>query len=73
MISPIKDQGLGPQDMDQIVSQEQGHQSDGEGYQTPSDPCPSIDRVARRYLQHDPNYDPWEDEVKYTPWFRVCT
>jgi hypothetical protein len=66
MSSPIKDQGLGPQDMVQNVSQEQGHQSNGEGYQTPRVSCPSIDRTTRPKLQHDRNYDPQEDEVKYT-------
>jgi hypothetical protein len=49
--------------MDNIVSQEQ---SGGEGYQTFSDPGPSIDRVAHCELQHDHSYDPREDEVKYT-------
>jgi hypothetical protein len=39
MSSPIKDQGLGPNHMDQSVSQEQ---SGGERYQRPSDPFPSI-------------------------------
>jgi hypothetical protein len=43
MSSPIKDQGLEPEHMDNSVPQEQ---SSGEGYQTPSDPCPSIDRAA---------------------------
>jgi hypothetical protein len=49
--------------MDKGVSQEQ---SSGEGYKTPSDPCPSIDRAARRELQRDPTYNPRECEVKYT-------
>jgi hypothetical protein len=63
MSSPIKDQGLRPDHMDKSVAQEQ---SSGEGYETPSDPCPSIDRVARHELQRDPTYDPRECEVKYT-------
>jgi hypothetical protein len=65
MSSPIKDQGLGPKDMVQNVSQEQGHQSNGEGYQTPRVSCPSIDRTTCPELQHDRNYDPQEDELKY--------
>jgi hypothetical protein len=32
----------------------------------PSDPCPSIDRAARRELQRDPTYDPQDHEVNYT-------
>jgi hypothetical protein len=50
MSSPIKDQGLVPNHMDKSVSQEQ---FGGQGYQTPSDPRPSIDRATRRELQHD--------------------
>jgi hypothetical protein len=64
MSSPIKDQGLEPEHMDKSVPQEQ---SGSEGYQTPSDPCPSIDRAARRELQRDPSYDPREDEVSTYP------
>jgi hypothetical protein len=52
MSSPIKDQGLGSDHMNKSVSQEQ---SVGEGYQTPSVPCPSIDRATRRKLQCDPS------------------
>ena len=63
MSSVNKDQGLMPDHMNKGVSQE--HSSD-EGYETPSDPCPSIDRAARHELQRDPNYDPQECEVKYT-------
>jgi hypothetical protein len=61
--SPIKDKGLGPDHMDKLVSQEQ---FGGEGYRTPSDPCPSIDRATRCELQCDPSCDPQDDEVKYT-------
>jgi hypothetical protein len=50
-----KDQGLMPDHMNKGVSQE--HSSD-EGYETPTDPCRSIDRTARRQLHCDPNYDP---------------
>jgi hypothetical protein len=32
----------------------------------PTDPCPSIDRAARRDLQRDLNCDPQECEVQYT-------
>jgi hypothetical protein len=63
MSSLIKEQGLMPDHMNKGVSQEH---SSYEEYETPSDPCPSIDRVARRELQRDPNYDPQECEVKYT-------
>jgi hypothetical protein len=63
MNSVNKDQGLMPDHMNMGVSQE--HSSD-EGYETPTDPCPSIDRAARRQLHRDPNYDPQECEVKYT-------
>jgi hypothetical protein len=49
--------------MNKGVSQEQ---SSGEGYEMPSDPCPSIDKAARHELQRDPNYDPQECEVKCT-------
>jgi hypothetical protein len=52
-----------PDHMKKSVSQE--HSSD-EGYGTPTDSCPSIDRAARRDLQRGPNYDPQECEVKYT-------
>jgi hypothetical protein len=38
--------------MDKSVSQEQFC---GEGYQTPSDPCPSIGRSTRGELQRDPS------------------
>jgi hypothetical protein len=55
MSYPIKDQGLELEHMCKSVPQEQ---SGGEGYQTPSDPCPSIDRAARHELQRDPSYDP---------------
>jgi hypothetical protein len=55
-----KDQGLMPDHMNKGVSQE--HSSD-EGYETPTDPCHSIDRAARRQVQRDPNYDPQECEV----------
>jgi hypothetical protein len=65
MTSPSKDQGSGSHHTDQGDSRAQGHQSDG-SYHTPSDPAPSVDRAARRELQCDPNYDPQEDEVKYT-------
>jgi hypothetical protein len=54
MSSLNKDQGLMPDHMNKGVSQE--HSSD-EGYETPTDPCPSIDRATRRGLQRDPNYD----------------
>jgi hypothetical protein len=57
MSSLNKDQGLMPDHMNKGVSQE--HSSD-EGYETPTNPCPSIDRAARRDLQRDPNYDPQE-------------
>jgi hypothetical protein len=63
MSSVNKDQWLMPGHMNKGVSQE--HSSD-EGYETPTDPCPSIDRVARRQLHRDLNYDPQECEVKYT-------
>jgi hypothetical protein len=49
-----------PDHMNKGVSQE--HSSD-EGYETPTDPCHSIDRAARRQVQRDPNYDPQECEV----------
>jgi hypothetical protein len=52
-----------PDHMNKGFSQE--HSID-EGYETPTDPCPIIDRVARRDLKRDPNYDPQECEVKYT-------
>ena len=55
MSSPIKDQGLVPDHMDKSVAQEE---SSSEGYETPSDPTPSIDRSAQCELQHDPNFDP---------------
>jgi hypothetical protein len=61
MSSPIKDQGLGPDHMDNGVSHEQ---SSGKGYEMLSDPCPSIDSAARRELQRDPTYGPRECEVK---------
>jgi hypothetical protein len=63
MSSLNKDQGLMPDYMNKSVSQE--HSSD-EGYETPINPCPSIDRAMRRDLQRDPIYDPQECEVKYT-------
>jgi hypothetical protein len=63
MSSPIKDQGLGPDHMEKGVSREQ---SSGEGYEMPSYPYPSIDRVACHELQRDPTYGPRECEVKYT-------
>jgi hypothetical protein len=63
MSSVNMDQGLMPDHMNKGVSQE--HSSD-EGYETPTDPCPSIDRAARRQLHLDLNYDPQECEVKYT-------
>jgi hypothetical protein len=63
MSSVNKDQGLMPDHTNKGVSQE--HSSD-EGYETPTDPCPSIDRAARHQLHRDPNYDPQECEVKYT-------
>jgi hypothetical protein len=63
MSSPIKDQGLGPNHMDKSVAQEQ---SSDEGYETPNNLCPTIDRVACHELQRDPTYDPRECEVKYT-------
>jgi hypothetical protein len=63
MSSVNKDQGLMPDHMNKGVSQ--AHSSD-EGYEMPTDPCPSIDRAAQRHLQRDPNYDPQECEVKYT-------
>jgi hypothetical protein len=63
MSSVNKDQGLMPEHMNKGVSQEH---SSGEGYETPTDPCPSIDRAARCDLQRDSNYDPQECEVKYT-------
>jgi hypothetical protein len=50
MSSLIKDQRLESDHMDKSVSQEQ---SVGEGYQTSSVPCPSIDRAACRELQRD--------------------
>jgi hypothetical protein len=55
MSSVNKDQGLMPDHMNKGVSQE--HSSD-EGYETPIDPCPSIDRAARRQLHRDPDYHP---------------
>jgi hypothetical protein len=63
MCSPIKDQGLGPDHMDKNFSKEQ---SSDEGYGTPNDPAPSIDRATHRELQRDHNYDPQDAEVKYT-------
>ena len=63
MSSINKDQGLMPDHMNKGGSQE--HSSE-EGYETPTDPCPSIDRATRSQLQHDPNYDAQECEVKYT-------
>jgi hypothetical protein len=63
-MSPLnKDQGLMPDHMNKGVSQEH---SSVEGYETPTNPCPSIDRAPRCDLQHDRNYDPQECEVKYT-------
>jgi hypothetical protein len=55
MSSLIKDQGFGPDHWDKSVSKER---SNDEGYETPSDPTPSIDRSAQCELQHDPNFDP---------------
>jgi hypothetical protein len=63
MSSSIKDQGLGLDHINKSVSKEQ---SSDEGYETPSDRAPSIDRTARHELQHDPNYYPQDAEVKYT-------
>jgi hypothetical protein len=47
MSSLIKDQGLGPNHMDNSISQEQ---SGGERYQMPSNPILSIDRATCREL-----------------------
>ena len=63
MSSVNKDQGLMSDHMNKGICQE--HSSD-EGYETPTDPCPSIDRAARRQLHRDPDYHPQECEVKYT-------
>jgi hypothetical protein len=57
MSSVNKDQGLMPDHMNKGVSQE--HSSD-EGYETPIDPCPSIDWAARPQLHRDPDYHPQE-------------
>jgi hypothetical protein len=53
MSSLIKDQGFGPDHMDKSVSK--GRSSD-EGYETPSDPTPSIDRSARCVWQNHPSH-----------------
>jgi hypothetical protein len=63
MIYINKDEGLMSDHMNKGVSPE--HSSD-EGYETPTDPCPSIDRAARRQLHRDQDYHPQECEVKYT-------
>ena len=71
MSSPIKDQDLVPEHMDKSVAKEK---SSSEGYETPSDPFPtiSIDRAALRELERDPTYDPREAEVKVRIFSFVC-
>ena len=34
-------------------------------WSSPSDPCPSIDRTARRAKTRDPTYNPIEEEVQF--------
>jgi hypothetical protein len=55
MSSLNKDQGLMPDHTNKGVSQE--HSSD-QGYEMPTNPCPSIDSATRHDMQCDPNYDP---------------
>ena len=68
MSSPNSGGEVGAQHGDEVGAQGSDSQhttTTSRSWSSPFDPCPSIDRAARRAETQDPTYNPIEEEVQF--------